>query len=154
MPVVSCCNYLPPNDWTQPPAHLPVSHISAWLQTMWHEADQILWNTTESNLKAYGTSCLLASLPVLYTYLINSRYIMIVCVELLMCRNAVPYADRRTIRQDSLKVGGGMTGLEEWCLWHLPSCRYRAGQSGTSDRPNPLFGEMEKTSLYTVSVPN
>lgn len=92
MPLVFCCNYLPPNDWTPLPVHLSVSHISAWLQTMWlGMADQILWNTTETPggiahikkkrrlgwirsggawHKTLGTSCLLAMLHCLYCILI------------------------------------------------------------------------------------
>ncbi len=61
---------------------------------------------------------------------------------------ALPCADRRTIRQDSLKAGGGMMELEEWCLWHLLSYRCKASQSGTSDRPNPLSGSEKQKLMY------
>lgn len=55
------------------------------------------------------------------------------------CVVALPYAGRKTIHQDNQQVGGELTELEEWCLWHSLSYRCRAGQSGTSDRPSLLF---------------
>lgn len=63
------------------------------------------------------------------------------------CVVALPYAGTRTIRQDSQQVGGELTELEERCRWHSPSYRCRAGQSGTSDRPSPLF-RGQKTRVH------
>lgn len=68
------------------------------------------------------------------------------------CVVALPYADRRTIRQDSLKVGGGMTELVEWCLWHLLAYRCKAGQSGTFDRPSPLFRSEKYKVKYVYCI--